>query len=66
MRITVNGKTVELEEGEISLSEFVEKRALKGLFAIEKNFKIINKEDYSTEMLHEGDSLEIVGFVGGG
>ena len=65
MHITVNGKHVELEY-EMSLGDFVQDRALKGMFAIEKNLKIINKEDYSTEILHDGDSLEIVGFVGGG
>ncbi len=65
MHITVNGKRVELEY-EMSLGDFVQDRALKGMFAIEKNLKIINKEDYATEILHDGDSLEIVGFVGGG
>ncbi len=65
MHITVNGKRVELEY-EMSLGEFVQDRNLNGMFAIEKNLKIINKEDYSTEILHDGDSLEIVGFVGGG
>ncbi len=65
MHIKVNGKPVELEY-EMTLGEFVQDRALKGMFAIEKNLKIINKEDYSTELLQDGDSIEIVGFVGGG
>ncbi len=65
MHIKVNGKPVELEY-EMTVGEFVQDRALKGMFAIEKNLKIINKEDYSTELLQEGDSIEIVGFVGGG
>lgn len=65
MHIKVNGKPVELEY-EMTVGEFVQDRALKGMFVIEKNLKIINKEDYSTELLQEGDSIEIVGFVGGG
>lgn len=65
MHIKVNGKPVELEY-KMTVGEFVQDRALKGMFAIEKNLKIINKEDYSTELLQEGDSIEIVGFVGGG
>lgn len=65
MHIKVNGKPVDLEY-EMTVGEFVQDRALKGMFAIEKNLKIINKEDYSTELLQEGDSIEIVGFVGGG
>ena len=65
MHIKVNGKPVELEY-EMTVGEFVQDRALKGMFAIEKNLKIINKEDYSTELLQDGDSIEIVGFVGGG
>ena len=65
MQITVNGKPVVLDRS-ISLSDFVAERNIKGMFAIEKNLKIINKEDYAKEYLQEGDSLEIVGFVGGG
>ena len=65
MHIKVNGKPVELEY-EMSVGEFVQDRGVKGMFVIEKNLKIINKEDYSTELLQEGDSIEIVGFVGGG
>ena len=65
MQITVNGKPVVLDRS-ISLRDFVAERNIKGMFAIEKNLKIINKEDYAKEYLQEGDSLEIVGFVGGG
>lgn len=34
--------------------------------AIEKNGEIVPKASYSSEILHPGDSLEIVNFVGGG
>lgn len=34
--------------------------------AIEKNGEIVFKKDYPTEILQDGDSVEIVNFVGGG
>ena len=43
MQITVNGKPVVLDRS-ISLSDFVAERNIKGMFAIEKNLKIIIKE----------------------
>ena len=36
------------------------------LFAIEKNGKIIYKENYETETINNNDEIEIVMFCGGG
>ena len=36
------------------------------LFAIEKNGKIIYKENYQTESINNNDEIEIVMFCGGG
>lgn len=34
--------------------------------AVEANLRIVRRKDFSTILLHEGDSVEIVNFVGGG
>jgi sulfur carrier protein len=39
---------------------------LPGRVAVEVNLKIIRKADYVTQGIADGDSVEIVNFVGGG
>jgi len=34
--------------------------------AIERNLEIVPKTEHATTLLHEGDRLEVVQFVGGG
>ncbi|MDR1326873.1 MAG: sulfur carrier protein ThiS [Heliobacteriaceae bacterium] len=64
--IRVNGRDVELFESG-TIRDFITERKVTGtMFVIEKNGKIVNKEDYDSEPVNEGDSLELVGFVGGG
>ena len=36
------------------------------LVAVEQNLEIVPKAEYSTRLIREGDSIEIVQFVGGG
>ena len=36
------------------------------LVAVEQNLEIVPKTEYSTRSIGEGDSIEIVQFVGGG
>ena len=36
------------------------------LVAVEQNLEIVSKTEYSTRIIGEGDSIEIVQFVGGG
>ena len=38
----------------------------KSRIAIEINGAIVSKRDYNETLLHEGDSIEVVSFVGGG
>ncbi len=66
IKITVNGNSVEIEENS-TISDFIKERKVTGkMFAVEKNLEIINKDRYDSEVINEGDSLEIVGFFGGG
>ena len=45
IKVKINGEDAELSEG-LNLNDLAKMRELKGFFAIEKNLKIINKEDY--------------------
>lgn len=66
VKITVNGNDVEIEENS-TIADFIEERKVTGkMFAVEKNLEIINKDRYDTEVLRNGDIIEIVGFFGGG
>ena len=63
--ITVNGQQVEAEGKTLSayLAEagFDPKR-----IAVERNGEIVPKARYQETLLHDGDVLEVVRFVGGG
>jgi len=65
MKIKVNGKEYTTERdilgrllGEL---EIVPERV-----AVEVNLRVIKKKDFDGFLLHEGDAVEIVYFVGGG
>ncbi len=66
--VNLNGekKEFETQNEELSVAKLVEIRGLKGFFAVELNLNIINKEDYASTFIKDGDSVEIVGFAGGG
>ena len=65
MKIKVNGHEIEIKDNS-TIADFVKERNIEGIFAIEKNLEIINKDRYQTEILKEGDNIELVGFTGGG
>jgi sulfur carrier protein len=62
----VNGQEVVLGEP-CTLLTFLEREGyVLTRLAVEKNGKIVPKAAYESELLSEGDRLEIVSFVGGG
>jgi thiamine biosynthesis protein ThiS len=66
LRVYVNGEAKELSDP-ISLSELITQLNLPaGRIAVELNRNVVRRNDWSTTMLADGDSLEIVHFVGGG
>ncbi|HEY8413720.1 MAG TPA: sulfur carrier protein ThiS [Pyrinomonadaceae bacterium] len=66
MRVYVNGEAKELSD-HISLAELISQLNLPaGRIAVELNRNVVRRNDWSTTMLADGDSLEIVHFVGGG
>jgi sulfur carrier protein len=66
MKLRLNGDISVFKDG-ISVSELLESLRIepKGV-AVEVNLDIIKKQDYQDCMLKDGDSVEVVNFVGGG
>ena len=69
MKIRVNGKEkkIELENEKALLSSTLEFLGYKkNTVVVEVNDLIINSKKWESEILKEGDKLEIVSIVGGG
>jgi len=66
MRLKVNGDTIEIS-GAGNVGELLHELGIEsGRVAVEVNLSIVRKSEYGKVRLHEGDSVEIVNFVGGG
>ena len=69
MKISVNGKVkkIELENEKALLSSTLEFLGYKqNTVVVEVNDLIINSKKWESEIIKEGDKLEIVSIVGGG
>jgi len=66
MEIILNGEKTDIENN-LSLAVLLTKLGFeKQPLAVEVNGLVIKKQNHAATHLHEGDRLEIVGFVGGG
>jgi sulfur carrier protein len=66
MRITVNGASHELAAG-ITVRALITLLGLDGgPVAVERNEEVVPRAEHAEAVLHEGDVVEIVHFVGGG
>ncbi|MDI9259465.1 sulfur carrier protein ThiS [Alicyclobacillus sendaiensis] len=66
VRIRLNGKDVSLPDG-LTVRDLVRHYDLDGEpVAIERNGQIVDREAFDTEVIQEGDVVEMVRFVGGG
>ncbi len=66
MKIRLNGKEYDTK-GAKTVKELLEELDIHPQrVAVEVNLKIIKKSDYECTFLNEGDSVEVVSFVGGG
>ena len=65
MRIKVNGEFIDSKAD--TVQALLEELGIKArAVAVEVNFSIISKKDFSTFHLKGNDQVEIVNFVGGG
>ncbi len=66
MTLHINGEAREFADS-LSLASLLKEMALKGdRVAIELNRNIVPRDQWAQTILHNGDELEIVHFVGGG
>jgi sulfur carrier protein len=67
LNFQLNGKSVALSEDINSVDKLLSHYQLESRIAVvEVNKEIVKKEDYETRKLTDGDTIEIVHFVGGG
>ena len=60
MKFILNGKEVEIQENS-TVADFITERKVTGtMFVIEKNLEIVQKDEYTTEKISEGDKIELV------
>ena len=66
MTVKVNGQERTLDR-EMTVTEFVEQEQYTiTRIAVEINGEIVSKATYSQVIVHNGDVIEVVSFVGGG
>jgi thiamine biosynthesis protein ThiS len=66
MRITLNGQPHELP-APVTIHLLLESLGIDGRrVAVERNLTVVRRALYDTEIVGEGDEVEIVNFVGGG
>ena len=66
MTIRVNGEPLEIA-GPITISALLaDLRIDSRLVAVEHNLIVVKRDRYETVVVHGGDEVEIVNFVGGG
>lgn len=66
MRLMLNGNETELTDN-LTLTALLEKLQIEpARVAVEVNLKIIRKSEFENHILKDGDTVEIVNFVGGG
>jgi len=66
MKMTVNGESREVPEGTTVAQLLEELKIVPERVVVEVNLTILKRAQHATTVLHEGDQVEIVRFVGGG
>lgn len=66
MKLTLNGDPIETPDGLTiqGLLEFL--KLTDGPVAVERNREVVPRAEHASAQLRDGDTLEIVHFVGGG
>ena len=67
MKVTVNGESVELEKS-LNINDFLVavKADQPEYVTVQKNGEFLQRVDFDTTFVEEGDEIEFVYFMGGG
>lgn len=66
LSVTVNGSKLEIPQNSTILDLLRTLETDAALVAVEQNLVIVPKAEFATRKIAEGDSIEVVHFVGGG
>lgn len=66
MQVTVNGDTVQLNNGASLVDLLAQLKLADAKIAVELNQEIVPRSQYQEHMLKDNDQLEIVHAIGGG
>ncbi|MCK5381452.1 MAG: sulfur carrier protein ThiS [Candidatus Latescibacteria bacterium] len=66
MKVLINGKEEHLKDGMSVGVLLVERKIRREVVVIELNGNILKREDYDSVLLKDGDSVELVYYMGGG
>jgi thiamine biosynthesis protein ThiS len=66
VNVTLNGDTRQIRDGMTVLDLLSDLGLHPRLIVVEHNREILDRELYSKTEVHDGDTLELVHFVGGG
>ena len=64
--VRLNGRDRNIDIGHTVLTLLAELDLQPGMVVVELNREILERERYADTEVHDGDSLELVHFVGGG
>jgi len=65
VKLTVNGEKREVVDG-LTVSSLVTELGIRGRVAVELNGEVLRQAQHPEVTLRDGDTLEVVTFVGGG
>jgi sulfur carrier protein len=66
MQVLISGETEEISPG-ITVGDYLKSQDINPRsVAVEINLAIIPRDSYDTTVIHEGDKIEVVMFMGGG
>lgn len=67
IELVINGKTYEDIPAGINVAALLEHLQLpSGKIAVERNLEIVPRSTFASQILVDGDKLEIIHFIGGG
>ncbi|PRO65727.1 sulfur carrier protein ThiS [Alkalicoccus urumqiensis] len=66
MTLTINGEERTIGGEGMSAADLAAHLGLEGRIAMERNGMILKRDEWENETLEQGDTIEIVQFVGGG
>lgn len=66
MKIVVNGKVVACRDRLTVQDLLMEMGLVPGTVIVERNAGFVQRSEFQTTMVSDGDSLELIQFVGGG